>query len=242
VFSIDTDRVYLAGHSAGGDAAWDLGVSHPDLWAGVIPITANAEKFVTLYHENARYVPWYFVVGDKDGQRRDLSAVQWDRYMGRANYDVMISELLGRGHEHFYEELPRIMEWMKLHERNFFPKEFKVATMRSTDNFFWWAELNDFPGHQNVNAFNWPPPKNTPPLTVESEILANNSVRLKPGTKSGRIYISPNMLDLESKVNVIVDTNRIPLGAPQVETLLEDARTRGDRKHPFWYCLEFPPR
>ena len=37
-FSIDTDRVFLSGHSCGGDAAWDIGLSHPDLWAGVIPI------------------------------------------------------------------------------------------------------------------------------------------------------------------------------------------------------------
>src|SRR5262249_52448482 len=39
-FSIDTDRVYLSGHSMGGVAAWDLGLAHPDLWAGVIPIVA----------------------------------------------------------------------------------------------------------------------------------------------------------------------------------------------------------
>ena len=37
-FSIDTDRVFLSGYSMGGDAAWDIGLAHPDLWAGVIPI------------------------------------------------------------------------------------------------------------------------------------------------------------------------------------------------------------
>ena len=31
---IDTDRVFLTGHSMGGDAAWDIGLAHPDLWAG----------------------------------------------------------------------------------------------------------------------------------------------------------------------------------------------------------------
>ena len=29
-FSIDTDRVFLSGHAMGGDAAWDMGLSHPD--------------------------------------------------------------------------------------------------------------------------------------------------------------------------------------------------------------------
>ena len=40
-FAIDTDRVFLTGHSVGGDAAWDIGLAHPDLWAGVIPICAT---------------------------------------------------------------------------------------------------------------------------------------------------------------------------------------------------------
>jgi hypothetical protein len=46
-FSIDVDRVFLTGHGIGGDAAWDIAVAHPDLWAGVIPICGVAEKFVT---------------------------------------------------------------------------------------------------------------------------------------------------------------------------------------------------
>ena len=37
-FSVDSDRVFISGHSMGGDAAWDLGTAHPDLWAGMIPI------------------------------------------------------------------------------------------------------------------------------------------------------------------------------------------------------------
>ena len=45
-FSIDTDRVFLTGHSIGGDAAWDIGLAHPDLWAGVIPIVAESRKIL----------------------------------------------------------------------------------------------------------------------------------------------------------------------------------------------------
>ncbi len=66
-FSIDTDRVFLSGHSMGGDAAWDLGLAHPDLWAGVIPIVAQSDRYCALYWENARYVPFYVVAGELDG-------------------------------------------------------------------------------------------------------------------------------------------------------------------------------
>ena len=49
-FAVDTDRVFLSGHMEGGDAAWDIGVSHPDLWAGVIPISAEAQENLHLLH------------------------------------------------------------------------------------------------------------------------------------------------------------------------------------------------
>ena len=56
-FSIDTDRVFLSGHSMGGDAAWDIGLAHPDLWAGVIPIVAQSDRYCALYWENAATCP-----------------------------------------------------------------------------------------------------------------------------------------------------------------------------------------
>ena len=68
--NIDTDRVFLSGHGVGGDAAWDLVLAHPDLWAGVIPFGAKfdkQEKFVQHYWENAEFVPLYFVQGELDG-------------------------------------------------------------------------------------------------------------------------------------------------------------------------------
>ena len=238
-FAIDSDRIFLAGHSMGGDAAWDLGIAHPDLWAGVIPIAANADKFVNLYTENARYVPWYFVIGEKDGERDLGNNVQWDRYLGRANYDVTITEYLGRGHDHFYDDIQRIFEWMKLHQRNFYPKEFKAVTMRNTDDFFWWTEVSDFPAQQNVSPFSWPPPKNTPPLTVESEILPNNGIRLKTGARSGHVFLSPDMLDFEKKIVFSVNGKSTTVGTPSAEVLLEDVRTRGDRLHPFWIRVDY---
>ncbi len=57
------------GHSMGGDAAWDLAIAHPDLWAGVIPIVAVADKYSAFYTENAGLVPFYFVAGELDGDK-----------------------------------------------------------------------------------------------------------------------------------------------------------------------------
>jgi len=31
----------------GGDAAWDIGLAHPDLWAGVIPVSAHGDRYIS---------------------------------------------------------------------------------------------------------------------------------------------------------------------------------------------------
>ena len=68
--AIDTDRVFLSGHSMGGDAAWDIGLAHPDLWAGVIPIVATTGKYIIrCTGTTPSYVPLYFVCGEKDGDK-----------------------------------------------------------------------------------------------------------------------------------------------------------------------------
>ena len=39
-FQIDSDRVFLHGYRQGGNMAYDVGLSHPDLFAGVLPMAA----------------------------------------------------------------------------------------------------------------------------------------------------------------------------------------------------------
>jgi hypothetical protein len=64
----------------GGDAAWDIGLAHPDLWAGVLPVVATADKYVSRYWENGRGLPMYFVAGELDGNRITKNARDLDRY------------------------------------------------------------------------------------------------------------------------------------------------------------------
>ena len=162
-FSIDSDRVYLSGHSMGGDAAWEIALAHPDLWAGVIPISAVAEygdrdspNYVSRYWENAKLVPFYFVgvrwtVACSISTSRD-----WNRLLTHTGYDTMIVEYRGRGHEHFQDEIQRIFTWMGYHKRDFFPREFEVSTMRPLDNFFWWLEVDGIPSGSLVLPAQWP--------------------------------------------------------------------------------------
>jgi predicted esterase len=224
-FAIDNDRVYLSGHSIGGDAAWEIGVSHPDLWAGIIPIVATTTRdTIAHYTANAATLPMYFVAGELDGTKVSKNGPDWDRYFVR-NYDVTVVEYRGRGHEHFSDEILRIFDWMERKRRNFFPKEFATSTKRPWDNYFWWVELDGLPAQ--ARAFQ-----------IKGSV-GNNTVNIRaPGVTS--VWLSPEMVDFTRPVKVLV--NGRPLSPtpvqPDLRVLLEDVRTRGGRQHPFWAKAE----
>lgn len=258
-FSIDTDRVFLSGHSMGGDAAWDIGLAHPDLWAGVIPIVARADAYDTFYWENAELLPFYVVSGELDGDKMVQNARDLDRYLTRG-YPVTVVEYIGRGHEHFSDEIQNIFEWMDRYKRNFYPKEFTTQSMRPWDNFFWWVELSEMPPKSMVLPTDWPPSGGR---TVETtaRVTEGNSIYVTSGAGHVTVWLSPEMLDFDEQTTITINGQRATMNAPaesggrsasdrrnrpsrlrfvepDLETLLEDVRTRGDRLHPFWAKVE----
>jgi len=241
-FAVDTDRVFLTGHSMGGDAAWDIGLAHPDLWAGVMPIVATADKYVSRYWENAKHVPFYFVGGEMDGDRMSINGPELDRYLTRTGFDTVVVEYLGRGHEDFIDEIQRLFDWMELHERDFAPEEFEVTTLRRWDNFFWWVEIDDMPARSVVAPVLYDDKiGDVRPILVEGNIVPSaNRVRLETGAGKATIYLSPEIVDFDRRITVSVNTLRDIREniRPQMETILEDARSRGDRQRPFWAKVE----
>ena len=274
-FAVDSDRVFLSGHSEGGDAAWDIGLSHPDLWAGVIPISAEARKTCDFYTENARYVPFYVVLGELDGGRIARDAFVLDRYL-KNGYNTTVVEYLGRGHEHFIDEQLPLLDWMNRCKRSFplpraregtHEREFVCATMRNSDNFFWWAAIESLPPSAALTGWTHPheakpfttgsgltapgggglvrsapiPPR-TRPLLVRGSVPANNVLVLSAGNSQTTIWLSPEMVNFNARINITVGGHR-PNGVPamikpSVETMLDDLRVRGDRQHPFWAKVE----
>ena len=240
-FAIDTDRVFLSGHSMGGDAVWDIGLAHPDLWAGVIPIVAQVGKYCAHYWENGDLVPFYFVSGELDGDKTIQNARDWNRYM-QHRYDITITEYIGRGHEDFYEDIQNIFDWMDRRQRNFFPEEFTVSTMRRWDNYFWWFEGNNFPERAMVDPVAWPPKRGVRPLEISGKLTANNGIAIKTGSVNTTIWLSPEMVDFNQRVPISINGRQVNSGGtqivPELGVMLEDVRTRGDRLHPFWAKVE----
>jgi hypothetical protein len=245
-FSIDADRVFVAGHFMGADAAWDLALAHPDLWAGAVIIGGIAKKYIVQYWKNSRYVPTYFVNGEFDGENpMFLNAQTWDNMLDTKNIDTMVTLYQGRGHDHFQEELPRIFEWLEIptRRRNFNIEKFEVVTSRAGDRYFWWFETaNLFPEKLVHPLF---PPDKWDEYEIEGSInRETNAVRMsKVAAKEYSLWLSPDIVDFTRKVSIETkgSTKRID-AAGNTRVMLEDVRRRGDRQHPFWYRVDIPLR
>ncbi len=246
-FAIDTDRVFLSGHSMGGDAAWDIGLAHPDQWAGVIPLVATADsnqyRYNALYWRNAKHVPFYFVGGELDGDKMAKNAYQFDRYLRHLGFDTLVVNFQGRGHENFSDEILNLFGWMKRQQRDFFPEEFQCETIRSWDNYFWWVEMNQMPAGLVADPHRWPP-RRIRTLKVSGKILTSDEgtrVVVRSGKAPTTIWLSPRLVDFQRPLRVDCQGFRGVEGpAPDIGVILEDARTRGDRLHPFWARVDLP--
>jgi pimeloyl-ACP methyl ester carboxylesterase len=238
-FAIDTDRVFLTGHGMGGDASWDIGLAHPDLWAGVIPIVATADRYVERYAKNAPYLAWYVVAGELDSDKMARNAQELDRYM-KPNTDITVVEYLGRGYEPFGDEIQRLFEWMGRRRRTM-PTELDCVSMRPWDNFFWWLEVEGMPEKAMVLPGNWPPARGVRPARVRGKRLEANKVWVSLQSERTTVWLSPELVDFGKQLVVEVNNRAISPRdrrvQPDLSVLLEDARTRSDRQHPFWAKL-----
>ncbi len=240
-FSIDSDRVYLSGFQSGGEVAWDVALAHPDLWAGVMPICGAATYLTPLLKRNAEYVPVYAVGGELDGGKLAASSETLDWGMDLSSpFDMTYVQFKGRGAEPFSEETTRMFEWMKTRSRRFYsPDERVVYSIRPWDNFFWSAELFDFPEKSMIDPlFAGQRGHNYRASKTEFFKIVDNSLRVRSSADRGVLFLSPELLDFDRKMEVVFNgrkltpqNGRVPASA---RVMLEDARTRCDRQHPFW--------
>lgn len=236
--SIDTDRVFISGHFDGGAAAWDIALSHPDLWAGAIMLSPAAEKFILSYGINAVYVPTYTVWGEFDGSKlmENLGRTV-DDYLRSPKYDAIGVEYKGRPRDHFLEELPRIIEWMELtsHRRQRAPAELDLVAARPGDRFFYWVEIPELDSKTVVSPVQFDASKR--PKVEASLQPGGNTVRLSkfPG-KEAWVWLRPDMVNFGQVVEVIGKSNSKTRSNVVADNriLLEDVRTRGDRQAPFY--------
>lgn len=239
--SIDSDRVFITGHGEGGSAAWDIALAHPDLWAGMIAINATPTKTVHHFETNARYMPMYLLMGELDGQRADGSIM--NDYMS-FNHQAMVVMYRGRGREPFFDEIPRMFEWMKspANVRRPIPEEIDLALMRDGDQFYWWLELGPLKPDVRIDPVLWDQTSRIRSGKVSASIGADNQIRVRGPSDQFRVLLRPQPgIDLAKEIIIRLGTRSHRFSYDgSIATMLEDARRRADRKRAFWFEATVP--
>ena len=237
--SIDSDRIYIAGHLDGATAAWDIAVAHPDLWAGLICIGGTGDRYIKYYNENAKNLPIYYVSGEMGATSSlMINGSVLNDYM-KPNYDAIVTLYRGRGDELYLEDVTNIFQWMRLtsHRRGPPPKEIDAVTMRDGDQFFWWLELPQLMDNIAVHPILFDTTDGKRAVQIRAAITTDNLIRInQTPAPLNRVLLSPEMgLDLSKTVTVRSGSRSESFDFDNsIAFMLEDARQRADRQHVFW--------
>ncbi len=228
----------------GGDAAFDIGMSHPDEFAGVIPISALAKHYCKWYWENAKHVPWYLVSGElcRDSLvDPDHSAVIGRMLHHGHEVDVIYAEYVGRGYEHYYEEIHHLFDWMNRLERTKLVKSVEAQILRPLDNRFYWIKAEDFPPNVLTASVVSTAKQRTPvkPMTLKADILDGSAdytaINITSGAKRHILELSPDIIDYNKRLKVRHRSQKFnDFPEPSLETMLDDFRERADRQKLVW--------
>jgi len=248
-FNIDSDRVFLTGYGEGGDMAWDVGLSHPDLFAGVVPIAGQPRKQALTYWTNALELPFYVVWGERMGgptldkkENANLVIINLfkDHWIPRG-FPALGVQCKGRGLEWFSAEVPDVFEWMaqkrrhnplKVGWKEVVNKDGDVTeyqedqrTVRAEDNCFYWVRVEEFAAARLAKGG---------VARVSAKIVNGNQIGVyTAGVKQVSLWLGRGMIDFDKPITVRVNTdlklNNVPV-KPSLGTLLEDFYDRGDRQ------------
>lgn len=240
-FNIDSDRVYLTGHGIGGDAAFDIGMSHPEEFAGVAPICGTCDEYCRFYWENGKDLAWYVVGGELERNSvvtRNAETLD-QMFKHGFEYDVIYAQYTGRGYEPYFDEVPKLLDWMDLHRRTKFPAEVDMQTLRQTDNHFYWLTAHELPRTTVLPQPQGSTQKVTP-MILSGRVTPGNTIHLKSAARRHTLWLSPELVDFSERLTVRIKGNQRfnDFLRPDAGALLEDLRNRGDRQKLVWTALE----
>ncbi|MFP6770380.1 MAG: hypothetical protein VB859_19555 [Planctomycetaceae bacterium] len=232
-FHIDSDRTFLSGHGQGAAATFEIGMSHPDWFAGIIQIAGAMTDYCTYYWANARKLPWYVVNGKLDRPRLEKNAMGLNRML-RHRFPIVYCEYVGRGYESFAEELFAIIDWMDRQKRSKDPRELEVGTLRSSDNRFHWVRMNGLPLTETRG-------KRMKPLRLAARITPGNSITVSSAARATTLWLSPDLIDFQRRVQIRVNGRRDKSRflTPSVSDMVADFHQRADREKLYWLRLDF---
>lgn len=244
---IDTNRVYLVGHSMGGFGTWSIGGHHADLFAAISPnaggvfVQVNAAREVVGVAPgilpNLLDLPVYFTHGANDPQVAPDSDRAAAKILDRLRTEHP------EGYVHEYHEYPDIghglppkgtaemIEWIAARRRDPCPRKIVWEPTLAWKRLFYWLRLESPAGAGRIVAVNRG--ENRFEITTEGG----------RGVRGLSILLNGEMADLRKPVTVSVDGKEVFSGfvLPSAAALLESIVERNDRETVFTARVEAGP-
>jgi len=258
-YQVDSDRVFVWGNGEGASMALDLGGSHPDLFAGVVPVNPSVHQPLYIpcqYWVNFQQLPVYLVMGDRFGPSVDAIRMMSERWMPKG-FPTLVVSYKGRGREWFSQELPYAFDWMGRKRRSDpgrvlgpLPYEGRTtfpgfSSVRSSDNRFHWLSSNEMNPSQIMDPVKAARDRLPAPAKFSARIGEGNAITVKTlGLRQVTVWFGKGMADYTKPVKVTVNGGKptVKQITPQIPVLMEDLYERGDRQRPYFELMEFPLR
>lgn len=197
-FDIDTNRIYVAGHSMGGYGTWSMGCRHADRFAALAPCAGGI--FVVVGGSEPRLAPghvpnllntpiWFF--NSTDDPRVSPKSSQL------ANQELLRLKEAGYPYEWVYDEyddighglppkgLKPIVDWMLTKKRDPYPKHVVWEPSRTYKRRFYWLACEQS-------------------AKIEGRI-EDNTITLTTGGRSTRVtvYLNGELVDVKKPVTIV---------------------------------------
>ncbi|MCA8996986.1 MAG: hypothetical protein KDA80_08370 [Planctomycetaceae bacterium] len=240
---IDSDRIFLVGHGMGADACFDIAMSHPDLFAGAVPIAGMCDKSSKWYWGNAPKTSWYIVAGQLDRNTLEQNASVINNMMRDRPYgqDVIYCEYQNRGFESFHEEQERIFSWMQGLKRAPIQEyqSFEAASLRKTDNAFYWLEAHAL-ADRFFQPIAWDISQKRSTVKFSGDIKPGRIIYVNHPGERTVLHLHPDLVDFGQRWRIKVNSRQQfnDILAPSLESMLWTLRETGDRERLVWLRLE----
>ena len=254
-FPVDTNRIYIAGHSMGGDGSWMIGGRNADLFAAAAPMAGSVMPYMAPGKLNRRETPRADYLGLMEGVLPNLmhlpyhishsaddrnEAIHPDdiaterlKTLGSAYpgcYEFIYDRIDGNGHGLPPTGVSPVMEWMAKHTRDPYPKTVVWETWWPWKRQMYWlyqaAPLDAWRFTATVTA------PNVVDVTATSKVFEG---RPTPKDLELTLMLSPKMFDLSQPLKV-THGNEVLFDGPVTRSLwavLTTAARRNDREQ--WF-------
>ena len=189
-FHVHPNRVYATGISLGANYALHFAASHPQWFAGILPVSSEGESREYVVR-NLSNVSVYCINGARDRRIRSIHGPRklWEimkKLKMRAGYE----EHPDRGHDSFPGRYEEVLKWLKNGPRNPWPRRLERIPHEGlfpVSRRVYWLEAD------------------SDQATVRAEVVRQEIHLHALRTRRLRLWLSDNLLDLDKPIVIRIN-------------------------------------